>query len=263
FRVIAGVLVVKSTIWIISLGSGTSGGVLAPLLMMGAALGGVESIFLPHEGAGFWPLVSMGAILGGTMRAPFTAILFALELTHDINVLLPLLVAAMLAHGTTVLLLKRSILTEKVARRGFHITREYATDPLEVLFVREVMRTKLVALPAQATVEELRRTFVREPMQRGQHLFPVIDTDGRLRSVATRKQLRELMESKADNAELGDVLREPVVAYPDEPLRMVVLRMAETGFTRLPVVEPGTRKLAGMISLHDLLQARVRNLNEE
>ncbi|MEP6538988.1 MAG: chloride channel protein, partial [Bryobacteraceae bacterium] len=142
--IIAGVLLVKSAIWVISLGSGTSGGVLAPLLMMGAALGGVESMFLPHEGAGFWPLVSMGAILGGTMRAPFTAILFALELTHDINVLLPLLVAAMLAHATTVLLLKRSILTEKVARRGFHITREYATDPLEILFVREVMRTRMV-----------------------------------------------------------------------------------------------------------------------
>ena len=120
--VIAGVLLVKSAIWVISLGSGTSGGVLAPLLMMGAAMGGVEAMFLPNEGAGFWPLVSMGAILAGTMRAPFTAILFALELTHDINVLLPLLVAAMLAHATTVLLLKRSILTEKVARRGFHLT---------------------------------------------------------------------------------------------------------------------------------------------
>ena len=140
--VIAGVLLVKSAIWVISLGSGTSGGVLAPLLMMGAALGGVEAMFLPNEGAGFWPLISMGAILGGTMRAPFTAILFALELTHDVNVLLPLLVAAMLAHGTTVLLLKRSILTEKVARRGFHLTREYATDPLEVLLVREAMRTE-------------------------------------------------------------------------------------------------------------------------
>src|SRR5205085_7989219 len=90
---ICGVLLVKSSIWVISLGSGTSGGVLAPLLMMGAALGGVEAIFLPYEGAGFWPLVSMGAILGGTMRAPFTAILFALELTHDMNLLLPLLVA--------------------------------------------------------------------------------------------------------------------------------------------------------------------------
>ena len=261
--VIAGVLLVKSVIWVISLGSGTSGGVLAPLLMRGAALGGVEAIFLPNQGAGFWPLVSMGAILGGVMRAPFTAILFALELTHDINVLLPLLVAAMLAHATTVLLLKRSILTEKVARRGFHITREYATDPLEILFVREVMRTKLVALPAGATVEHLRNTVIREPAQRGQHLYPVVDNDRRIKGVITRKQLREIMRSAVPGVSLGDVLRKPVVAYPDEPLRIVVFRMAETGLTRFPVIDSDSGRLAGMISLHDLLLARVRNLNEE
>jgi len=261
--VIAGVLLVKSAIWIISLGSGTSGGVLAPLLMMGAALGSVEAGFLPNEGAGFWPLVSMGAILGGTMRAPFTAILFALELTHDINVLLPLLVAAMLAHATTVLLLKRSILTEKVARRGFHLTREYATDPLEILFVREVMRTKLVALSAGATVNDIRNSLVREPAQRGQHLYPVVDTERRVKGVITRRQLRELTESAGETASLGEMLRDPVVAHPDEPLRVVVFRMAETGFTRLPVVDSDTGQLAGMISLHDLLMARVRNLSEE
>jgi chloride channel protein, CIC family len=261
--VIAGVLLVKSAIWIVSLGSGTSGGVLAPLLMMGAALGGVEAMFLPHEGAGFWPLVSMGAILGGTMRAPFTAILFALELTHDINVLLPLLVAAMLAHATTVLLLKRSILTEKVARRGFHITREYATDPLEILFVREVMRTKLVVFPADATVEQLRHTVLREPAQRGQHLYPVVDGERRVSGVITRKQLRALTQSSAPETSLGHIVREPVVARPDEPLRVVVFRMAETGFTRMPVVENDNGKLVGMISLDDLLLARVRNLNEE
>jgi CIC family chloride channel protein len=260
--VIAGVLLVKSAIWVISLGSGTSGGVLAPLLMMGAALGGVEAMFLPNEGAGFWPLVSMGAILGGTMRAPFTAILFALELTHDINVLLPLLVAAMLAHATTVLLLKRSILTEKVARRGFHITREYATDPLEILFAREVMRTNLVVLPSSATLEEVRHALIREPAQRGQHLYPVIDRDQRVTGVVTRKQLRTLVDSGADGS-LGEILREPVVAYPDEPLRVVVFRMAETGLTRLPVIDRESGVLAGMVSLHDLLVARVRKLNEE
>jgi hypothetical protein len=205
---IAGVLLVKSVIWIISLGSGTSGGVLAPLLMMGAALGGVEALFLPHEGAAFWPLVSMGAILGGTMRAPFTAVMFALELTHDINVMLPLLVAAMLAHGTTVLLLKRSILTEKVARRGFHLSREYAIDPLEILFVREVMQTEAAANP-------------------------------------------------------GEKVRDSVIAYPDEPLRIVVMRMAEIGLTRLPVVDKDTGQLAGIVSLNDLLGARVRSLREE
>src|SRR5262249_56210285 len=84
-RVLAGILVVKSILWSVSLGSGTSGGVLAPLLLMGGALGGVEAMFLPDLGAGFWPLVSMGAILGGTMRSPFTGVIFALELTHDVN----------------------------------------------------------------------------------------------------------------------------------------------------------------------------------
>jgi H+/Cl- antiporter ClcA/CBS domain-containing protein len=261
--VIAGVLLVKSAIWAISLGSGTSGGVLAPLLMMGAALGGVEAIFLPSEGAGFWPLVSMGAILGGTMRAPFTAILFALELTHDVNVLLPLLVAAMLAHGTTVLLLKRSILTEKVARRGFHLTREYATDPLEVLLVREAMRTKVAALPAEATIENLRHILVRAPAERGQHLYPVVDREKRVKGVVTRKQLRKLTDWPSLEASLAEVLREPVVAYPDEPLRAAVARMAETGLTRFPVVDRHTRQLEGMISLDDLLLARVRNLQEE
>jgi chloride channel protein, CIC family len=261
--IIAGVLLVKSAIWIISLGSGTSGGVLAPLLMMGAALGSMEAGFLPNGGAGFWPLVSMGAILGGTMRAPFTAILFSLELTHDINLLLPLLVASMLAHATTVLLLKRSILTEKVARRGFHVTREYATDPLEILFVREVMRSKLVALPAGATVTELRNTLLREPAPRGQHLYPVVDGDSHLKGVVTRRQLRDFTELAASDATLGDILREPVVARPDESLRAVVMRMAETGFTRLPVTDRSNGKLAGMISLRDLLMARVRNLNEE
>jgi len=196
------------------------------------------------------------------MRAPFTAILFALELTHDINVLLPLLVAAMLAHATTVLLLKRSILTE-IARRGFHLTREYATDPLEILFVREVMRTKLVAISAGATVSDIRNSLVREPAQRGQHLYPVVDMERRVKGVITRRQLRELTDSAGEAASLGEVLRDPVVAHPDEPLRVVVFRMAETGFTRLPVVNSDTGQLAGMISLHDLLMARVRNLSEE
>jgi chloride channel protein, CIC family len=221
----------------------------------------VEAMFLPAAGAGFWPLVSMGAILGAAMGAPFTAILFALELTHDINSLLPLLVAAMIAHFTTVLLLKRSILTEKLARRGFHLTREYSTDPLEVLFVRDVMKTQVAALPADATMSSLRDTLIREPDHHGQHLFPVVDGDRNLKGVITRKQLRELSGSNNGSLSLGDLLQAPVVAEAGEPLRAVAFRMAETGFTRLPVLEGG--KLAGIVSLPDLLMARVRNLNEE
>src|SRR5207253_1124375 len=158
-KVIVGVLVVKSVIWSASLGSGTSGGVLAPLLMIGGALGGVESWFLPMEGIGFWPLVSMAAMLGGTMRSPLTGVVFAIELTHDVNMMLPLLVAVTVAHGFTVLVLRRSILTEKIARRGYHVSREYAVDPLEILFVREVMRTNVSALPASAPYEKARHAL--------------------------------------------------------------------------------------------------------
>jgi CIC family chloride channel protein len=264
-NVIVGVLLVKSVIWAVSLGSGTSGGVLAPLLMMGGALGGVEAMFLPNEGAGFWPLVGMGAILGGTMRSPLTGIIFALELTHDINVLLPLLVASVIAHLFTVLVLKRSILTEKVARRGYHLSREYAVDPLEILFARDAMRTNLVAFPDTSTLEHVRSIMSANHSPRGQHLYPVLDEGRRLRGVITRNNLRHWLENPhpADET-LGEVVTEPVVAYPDEPLRVVVYRMAETGLTRFPVVERGDeRKLVGVIGLRDLLTARTRNLTEE
>jgi H+/Cl- antiporter ClcA len=210
-NMIIGVLVVKSAIWALALGSGTSGGVLAPLLMIGGALGGVESVFFPFEGVGFWPLISMGAILGGTMRVPFTAVIFALELTHDFNAFLPLFVAVIVAYAFTVLTMKRSILTEKISRRGFHLSREYAIDPLEILFVRDVMKTESVTIASQSHAK-----------QRG------------------------------------------VNAYLDDPLRVVVYRMAETGLTEMPVVDRAdTRKVIGVISLSDLLRARTRDLEEE
>ena len=268
FKFILGVLLVKSAIWAISLGSGTSGGVLAPLLMMGAALGGVAGMVLPHYGQGFWPLVSMGAILGGTMRSPFTGVVFAIELTHDFNMLLPLLVASFLAHAFTVLSLKRSILTEKIARRGYHLSREYALDPLEILFVREVMRTSVVALPADATLEEVRELIRPTQRQHGQHLFPVVENDTHVIGVVSRnhllKRFEEVQKGETWKSLREVALRHPVVAYPDEPLRVVVYRMVETGLTRFPVVDPiGDTRLLGMISLNDLLRARSRNLEEE
>ena len=203
-RLLVGVLLVKSTIWAVSLGSGTSGGVLAPLLMVGGALGGLEARFLPEAGPGFWALISMGSVLGGTIRAPLTAVVFALELTHDLTVLLPLLLAVTMSYGFTVLLLKRSILTEKISRRGYHLSCEYAIDPLEITFAKEVM----------------------QPM------------DGHKPAV--------------DGA---------VVAHPDEPLRVIVYRMAKTGLTELPVVSDG--QPVGWLTLHDLLAARARVLEAE
>jgi chloride channel protein, CIC family len=266
--IFAGVLLVKSAIWMISLGSGTSGGVLAPLLMMGAALGGIESIFLPHSGPGFWPLVSMGAILGGTMRSPFTGIVFAVELTHDFNMLLPLMVACFLAHLFTVLTLKRSILTEKISRRGYHLSREYAVDPLEILFVREVMRTNVVVLPYDETLEEAHHLIHSTENPKGQHLFPVLGPGSELTGVVTRNQLVQLYQRMRDQAptiQLTEIATQnPQVAFADEPLRVVVNRMADTGFTRFPVLDPrGDGRIVGMVALSDLLQARTRNLEDE
>jgi CIC family chloride channel protein len=256
--------VIKSLIWAISLGSGTSGGVLAPLLMIGGAVGGIEAMFLPNEGVGFWPMISMGAILGGTMRAPFTGVIFAIELTHDMNVILPLLVANAIAYGFTVLCLKRSILTEKIARRGFHLSREYSIDPLEILFVREVMRTSLIAFPESQSLEHLSVSFRLDHPQHGQHLYPIVDQDRRVVGLLTRKDLKQLLSDDVrKSAPLGELARrQAIVAKPDEPLRVVVDRMAETGFTRLPVVD-ANHQLVGLISLEDLLHARTRNLTEE
>jgi CIC family chloride channel protein len=265
-KVIIGILVVKSIIWSVSLGSGTSGGVLAPLLMMGGALGGLEAMVFPAEGAGFWPLVSMGAILGGTMRSPFTGVVFALELTHDVNILLPLLVAVTIAHGFTVLVLGRSILTEKVARRGFHMSREYAVDPLEILFAREVMQPNVVALPLDADFDTHVAALHVDPEKGPQRLYPIVDADGQMTGVVTRIDLQKLVDSaRTGSADALDTVirRGAAVAYPTEPLRAIVQRMAETGLTHFPVVEPGTSRVVGMVGLDDLLKARARNLDAE
>jgi H+/Cl- antiporter ClcA/CBS domain-containing protein len=265
-HLIAGVLFVKSAIWAFSLGSGTSGGVLAPLLMMGAALGGLEARIFPAEGIGFWPLVSMGAILGGTMRAPLTGVIFALELTHDINVLLPLLLAGCTAHAFTVLTLRRSILTEKVSRRGYHLSREYAVDPLEIVFAREVARVGVAVLPTAATRAAVANALRPDSTDRHeQRLFPVVDEHNRLVSVITRRDLRQwLDEHTLASARLGDVnLPKPVIAYADEPLRSVVFRMAESGITRMPVVSRSDNTFCGMVALRDLLTARGKILEAE
>ena len=294
-QIILGVLLIKSTMWAISLGSGTSGGVLAPLLMMGGALGGLLALFLPNLGPGFWELVAMSAILGGTMRSPFTGVIFTLELTHDVNMLLPLLIAGVIAHGFTVIVMRRSILTEKISRRGYHLSREYAVDPLEIIFVREAMRTEVVAIPDNFSYQELEQ-ILHNPddlVDRRQRLFPIVDDEQHLKGVATLKDLQQYLEGvdASSPAVLGVaqpgngtyhsdtgskvsddtqkmplqyIRTQPVVAYPDEPLRAVINRMAETGYTRLPVVERnGQRTLVGMISLHDLLKARGRSLEEE
>ena len=263
-KVILGILLVKWFIWAVSLGSGTSGGVLAPLLMMGGALGGLEAMFLPFEGAGFWPLISMGAILGGTMRSPFTSIVFAFELTHDANVFLPLLVASVIAHAFTVLTLKRSILTEKVARRGYHLSREYAVDPLELIYAREVMESPTIVLPGRMRLQEVKQSPQWAEYQRYQFL-PVVDEGGMLMGTITAEDIVfRLATSESGSVLLADLVKaDGMRAYADETLRVLVHRMAEQGITELPVVERGSGKLTGAVSLASLLKARAKHVEEE
>jgi chloride channel protein, CIC family len=259
-RVVLTLVVVKALIWSISLGSGTSGGVLAPLLMMGGALGGLESHVFPDAGLGFWPLVGMGAILGGTMRSPLTGIVFAVELTHDMNMFLPLVIAVTVAHAFTVLLLPRSILTEKVARRGFHVSREYAIDELEILFARDAMQTDVIVLPATGTARDALALIPVPRHEKSQHLFPVCDESGNLVGAIPFVTLQGdpdvPLPSLVDPA--------PPTIFSNETLRTAVGRMAETGATRLLVVNPSDgSKLVGKLALHDVLKARNRHLLDE
>jgi CIC family chloride channel protein len=163
---IVGILVVKTLIWSLSLGSGTSGGVLAPVFMIGGALGALEGHLLPPVFAGFWAMAGLAAVVGGVMRSPLTGVVFTMELTHAWNVLLALLVASVSAYAVSALVLKRSVLTEKVARRGLHLTREYSTDPLEVFFAWEVMTPGLAAAAdaqvyADSTLREVANALAR------------------------------------------------------------------------------------------------------
>jgi CBS domain-containing protein len=256
-----GLIVVKAAIWAISLGSGSSGGVLAPLLMMGGSLGALVAAWSPAGDRTLWPLVAMAATLGGTMRSPLTAVAFALELTHDITTVPALLLAAIAADALTVLMLKRSILTEKVARRGYHLSREYSVDPLEALSVAEVMTREVKSIPATMPVEAL----IREGYLSAHQGYPVVDQAGTVIGVVTRTNLlRGSAESQAEMLVSDLVDRPPIVVHASETCRTAAERMAEAGVGRLPViVDDGQRKLVGIVTRSDLLKPRARRAEEE
>jgi CBS domain-containing protein len=253
-------LVVKLAVWSIALGSGTSGGILAPLLIMGAAGGGIVGHAFGGSTTEF-ALLGMAATLAGVTRSPFTSIVFALELTHQLSALLPLLAACGVAHLASACTLKRSILTEKVARRGFHVMREYAVDPLEALFVREAMQTAIRVVDPQTTVGELRDELASDLRARRQRLYPVVDGRDALVGVVGWSHLADA----DDDTEVEAVMeRDVVVAHPDEVLRTVAHRMAAHQLGALPVVErrlPGT--VLGVVTEFELLAGRRRQLEEE
>jgi H+/Cl- antiporter ClcA/CBS domain-containing protein len=266
---IAGVLVIKSLIWMESLGSGTSGGILAPQLMIGGGVGAALAHVLPGVQPGGWPLICMAAVLAGSIGVPLTAVMLAVELTHNSTLLLPLLLASVTSYGITVLVQKRSILTERLSRRGYHLSREYGVDPLETVMVAQAMHTSVFALPDTATrrdaVDWLRKMDERgaQAWSHWQRLFPVLDNDGKLIAILTRTQMMASAKSvDLDVALVQDANRSPVTVQPDQTLRQVATMMADNKLSHYPVVDE-VGKFAGIITIEDLLAGRTQQALRE
>jgi chloride channel protein, CIC family len=252
-------LIVKAVIWSVALGSGTSGGVLAPLLIMGGAIGCVFGGFVSPADTGIWALVGMAAMMGGTMRAPLTAMMFGLELTHDITAMLPLVIGCATAHTTTVLLLKRSILTEKVARRGHHIVREYVVDPFETMRVSDIMASPAEALPASWTVRDVVTFFTAADAPRRHKSYPVTDRDRRVVGMVSRADaLRWMLGESPPQRTLAEQLsgQELMVGYEDELVGHLADRMTATDTGRVPILARESSELVGLVARRDLLRVR-------
>jgi H+/Cl- antiporter ClcA/CBS domain-containing protein len=235
-----GLMSTKALIWAIALGSGTSGGVLAPLLIMGGALGSLEAGWLTVGDAGLWATISMAAMMGGTMRSPLTAVAFMLELTDDIRVLPGLLIACAAAHAVTVLIMRRSILTEKVARRGYHVMREYIVNPLARIRVADVMERDAPTLPANQKLDVILRGLAAHDQVLGRrYAWPLLDSEGRLAGIVTRGDLVRMIErdESGEMTLLEAGSSKPIVTYPDELLEQAVDKMVRHDIGRLPVVQ--------------------------
>jgi chloride channel protein, CIC family len=261
----AKLLVVKAVIWVVALSSGTSGGVLAPLLIMGGALAAIESHFMPFADAGFWALLGMAAILGGTMRAPLTSTLFAVEITGNSHILLPLLTASAAAFAVTVLVMKRSILTERIARRGHHIWREYSIDPFLQTRVEDIMARPVDTLAASMPAAQAVAFMTADGPQRHKS-YPVVDEQQHLVGIISRADiLRWTREDLHEGATVGDLASsdEVLAAFADDLVGDLADRMVEADVGRVPVLERRSGKVVGLVARRDLLHVRARMQREE
>ena len=254
-QVVTALLIVKACVWLIALGSGTSGGVLAPLLILGGAAGSLMGLLLPGE-AGGWAMVGMAGIMSGAMRAPITGALFAVELTGHYEMLPCTIAAAGCAYAVSVLLMRRSILTEKIARRGRHVLQEYSVDSLDLMQAGELMTRDPKTLPGTTTVAEALAFFREKAKHRS---YPVVDSERRLLGLVSRTDaLRWQSASSADSTTIADALADASqpFAYPNSPSGLVADIIIETGIGRIPIIDPSSRHVVGILSRQDLLKAR-------
>lgn len=254
-RVALALLVVKAAVWLIALGSGTSGGVLAPLLMLGGALGFLLGQYLPG-GSALWAMAGMAGTMSGAMRAPLTAALFAAELTGDFA-MLPLTIAASVgAYAVSVLLMRRSILTEKIARRGRHVLQEYTVDPFDFLQAGQVMTREPQTLEGTTSIGAVISFFAGQAVHRS---YPVVDKEGRLIGLVSRSDaLRWQVDGAPVQATLAEVLSDASQPYgkPSDPISRIADMMVDAGIGRIPIVEPASSRVIGIVARQDLLKLR-------
>lgn len=254
-RAIALLLAVKATVWLVALGSGTSGGVLAPLLMLGGALGALAGLWLPG-GEGVWAMIGMAGIMSGAMRAPLTGALFAAELTGHFEALPLTMACAVGAYGVSVLVMRRSILTEKIARRGRHIRQEYSVDPLELFQVERIMTPAPQTMADTTLVSDALAFFADGAWHRS---YPVVNAAGGLVGMVSREDALNWQSGgmEADLC-LRDVLSDASAPYvwPQTPIGALADLILETGKGRIPVLSPADGRVVGMVTRHDLLKAR-------
>ena len=268
------VMIAKAAALVISLGSGTSGGLLAPMFMSSAALGGVFALgvdrIYPAAGlsAGAFALVAMGAVFGAASRATFAFIIFAFEITRDYNSVLPLMLVSVIADGIAMRLMPRaSIMTEKLARRGLHIHQEYEADVLQQVKVAETMDREVPKLPQEMKVRELADRIARgDPEVRKHQGMFVMDAAGKLAGVITRGDVLRALEQDPLGAMtvLDAGTKKVVVTYPDELLHEASMKMLRNDIGRLAVVERDEpERVIGYLGRSGIMAARLRRIEEE
>jgi H+/Cl- antiporter ClcA len=260
-KVVLLLLVVKAVVWLVALGSGTSGGILAPLLILGGCAGFLIGQYLPGD-PGFWAMIGMAGIMSGVMRAPMTGALFAAELTNHLSALPETIAAGSAAYAISVLVMKRSILTEKIARRGRHILREYPVDALEFMQAGQLMTPDPRTLPGDMPLQDVARFFAEEADHRS---YPVVDAQGRLLGLVSRQDALEWRVAGRAEGRLADTLSDASTdfAYADTPCGEVADMMVESGVGRVPIVDHRDRRLVGIISRQDLLKVRAQQRSGE
>jgi len=254
--------------WVISLGSGTSGGTLAPLFMIGGSLGAVIGIGINHVAPAahvdlrIAALVGMAAIFAGSSRALLTAVVFAFETTRQPAALLPLLGGCVAAYLISALLMRNTIMTEKIARRGVRVPSEYAADYLEQVSVGDVCAREVVSLKATQTLAEV-RPWLNEGAPETRHQgFPVVDESGRVCGVLTRRTLLDPQWHYTHTLrEL--VTRRPIAVSEADSLREAADHMVAEKVGRLIVVsKDDPHQLVGILTRGDVLAAHAQRLRE-